>query len=228
MGTEPAYSEHDAAVWHTRSMLHALWEGRVDRLPHVPTTFLPQLGPDERVVARGGFELLTFRPLGDGALQPGSGGFFFATGRGGLAATAAVAGVRALNDRSRRRAAAEAAVPRWVVDAGGVVFVSTHGFYLDTGHTLQPWAWPHVDSMELAGPGAVHVRGRTAQGPVSWTLRTDWAELVFVLWCLARHPGHPQLGSGAWIPAGWAEREEHRLETQRLERQRRQLGTGEA
>ncbi|WP_298458746.1 hypothetical protein [uncultured Cellulomonas sp.] len=214
MDDGPQYSDHDAAIWHTRAMLQSLADGRPETLPHVPTTFPPGLGAvdgGERVLARGPFQLLTFRPIGDGTVQSGGRGFFFAAGRGGLAATAAVAGYRALADRNRRQAAAEDAVPRWVVDAAGTAFVSTHGVYLDTGHALLPWAWPHVDSMELAAPGAVHLRGRSEQGPVSWIIRSDWAELAFVLWCLARHPAHPQLASGGWIPAGWPEREARRL-----------------
>jgi len=209
MTTPAQYTPHDAAIWHTRAMLQALGDGRVEGLPQVPTTFPPQLGPGERVVASGRFELLTFRPLGNGTYDH-QGGFFFATGRGGLAASAAVAGVRAMGNSRRRAEAAAAAVPRWVVDDVGVAFVSTHGFYLDTGHALLPWSWHAVDSMELVAPGAVHLRGQGSAGPVSWIVRSDWAELLFVLWCLVRHPGHPQLTAGGWIPAGWADRDAQR------------------
>lgn len=214
MTTPPPYSDHDAAIWHTRAILRHLREGRPHALPQVATAFPPQLGPDERVLAVGRFELLTFRAVGDGSYQH-DGGFFFATGLGGLAATAAVAGVRAAGNSRRRGAAAADAVPRWVVDDAGVLFVSTHGFYLDTGRAFLPWAWPHVDTMQLVAPRAVHLQGRSTDGPVSWILQADWAELVFVLWCLVRHPAHPQLTSGQWVPAGWDARDARRLEIER-------------
>ena len=37
-------------------------------------------------------------------------------------------------------------------------------------------------------------------------IRSDWAELLFVLWALVRHPRHPQLGNGGWQPPGWQDR----------------------
>ena len=41
-----------------------------------------------------------------------------------------------------------------------------------------------------------------------WAIASDWAELVFVLWALARHPRHPQLINGEWLPPGWLEHAE--------------------
>ncbi len=35
-------------------------------------------------------------------------------------------------------------------------------------------------------------------------LQSDWAELIFITWAIARHPRHPQLVSGGLFPPGWA------------------------
>jgi hypothetical protein len=56
----------------------------------------------------------------------------------------------------------------------------------------------------MAAPAAVQISGEGANGPISWLLSSDWAELIFVSWALARHPRHPQLLSGGWLPPGWA------------------------
>jgi hypothetical protein len=90
--------------------------------------------------------------------------------------------------------------------------VSTHGFYLQTQSAgLLPWSWGALVSAAMTARSSVHLQGLTAHGKgVSWLLRTPWAELVFVLWALARHPQHPQLLTGSWLPPGWVEHARHR------------------
>src|SRR5690606_32039467 len=80
-------------------------------LQPVLTNFAPQGGPHDVLLCGGPYELLTFRPLGDGSYQH-NGGFFFATGGVGLALTAGAMIARGVGNRSRREAAAQAAVPR--------------------------------------------------------------------------------------------------------------------
>jgi hypothetical protein len=90
------------------------------------------------------------------------------------------------------------------------MFVSTHGFYLRSAGGLYPWSWGAVMAAELVAPATVQVHGEAQTGPVSWLLRSVWAELLFVLWALAVHPHHPQLASGAWMPPAWRGRPELR------------------
>lgn len=205
-----SWSHHDTAVWHACDIANALIAGRIHDRPVVATPFRPHLGPrhphpdnQERVLAQGGFELLTHRPVGDGSYVH-DGGFFLAAGRGGLGLSAGVLAGRAIGNARRRARAAADTVPRWVPDDAGTVWVSTHGFYLQTPRGLYGWPWAPIVSAQLVGPGALHVQGgESVGGPVSWVLRSDWAELVFVVWAMNVHPGHPQLVDGGWLPPQW-------------------------
>lgn len=198
-----AWTAHDTALWHTCEIAVDLVRGVVPPpRQEVQTAFPPQLGHDEQFWACGAFELLEQRSAGDGSYMHNS-GFFFATGAVGLAATAAFAGARALGNSSRRQAAEQAAVPRWMPVEAGHVYVSALGLHLHTGSSVLPWAWPAFTAMQMVGPGAVHVLGNSDAGPVSWVLRSDWAELAFVTWALAHHRRHPQFLNGGWLPPGW-------------------------
>ncbi len=204
------YTRHDAAIWHTRRIVAAVLTGQQATLPRVATTFPPTLGHDELLVASGPIELLVWRSVGDGTYTH-QGGFFFATGAVGLAATAVAAGAQVVGNAARRAQAQADAQPRWVLDSRGLVTVSTHGFYLEMPAGLLTWGYGDVHSMELVGPGAVRMHGQSVHGPVQWLLQTDWAELLLALWAVVRHPHHPQLVGEAWIPPGWHEREAARL-----------------
>lgn len=81
--------------------------------------------------------------------------------------------------------------------------MTQYGFYLHTPHVIA-WNWPAVTGMSIAGPGKVHLTGRSSVGPVSWLLHTGWAVLIFLIWALSQYPRHPQLVTGVWLPPGWA------------------------
>lgn len=197
------WTPRDTALWHTCEIAVDLVRGVVpEPRQEVRTTFPPRLAADERFWAYGPFELFAQRAPGDGSYVH-DGGFFFATGAVGLAATAAFAGARAVGNSNRRRTAEQAATPRWTPIETGNVYVSVLGLHLHTAHSLLPWVWHGFTAMEMVGPGAVHVLGNSDSGPVSWVLRSDWAELVFVTWALAHHRRHPQFLSGGWLPPGW-------------------------
>lgn len=207
-----AWSQHDTAVWHACDIASALLMARIHERTVIATPFRPHLGSqesplagEERVLALGGFELLTHRAVGDGSYVH-DGGFFLAAGRGGLGLSAGVLAGRAIGNSRRRARAAADTVPRWVPDDGGTLWASTHGFYLQTPRGLFGWPWAPIVSAQLVGPGALHVQGHSVGGPVSWVLRSDWAELVFVLWAMHVHPGHPQLVNGGWLPPQWGAR----------------------
>jgi len=88
------------------------------------------------------------------------------------------------------------------IEHGGL-YVSAYGFYLHAARGVFRWPWSAITAAEMVGPAAVHFNGDGERGPISWILRSDWSELVFVLWALPEHPRHPQLRTGAWLPPGW-------------------------
>ncbi|MFC7403595.1 hypothetical protein [Georgenia alba] len=167
-------------------------------------TFRPAFGPDEVMMAAGRFELLNFQAVGDGSYRRG-GGLFLGTGPVGLAITGVVAATTFAGNRSRKKKAQEDAVPRWVKVDGGQLVVSDRGFYLETPRGLHIWNYEDIHQVQMVGAGELLLAGRSASGPVRWILRSDWAELVFVLWVNRYQPNHPQLDRGAWLPPGWIE-----------------------
>ncbi|GMA30842.1 hypothetical protein [Litorihabitans aurantiacus] len=85
---EGTWTGRESILWQTCEYVAAMVEGRAPVPPHeILTTFAPQGGPHDRLLAQGPFELLVFRALGDGSYAR-SGGIFLATGPIGIAATA--------------------------------------------------------------------------------------------------------------------------------------------
>jgi hypothetical protein len=200
-----AWSRHDAAVLVTVEIVAALVAGDRGRLRPVAADFPVHLSPDEALLAVGGVDVLSFRSAGDGTYahqRP----VVFTVGRPGTAAALTGAAVSAAGNRVRRRRAAADMQARWLLDDRGWIWVSSAGFYLRTPSGLFPWPWGAVRAVSLLEPGAVRLDGTGESSSVSWVLRTDWAELVLLLWTLARHPSHPQLQDGSWMPAGWLDR----------------------
>lgn len=187
-----AWTARDAALWHTCDVLDALATDRVDLLAPVATTFPASIGAGERFLATAPYTLAEFFPLGDGSYRRVQGGRM-----GGLPA--------AVGNARRRSAAAAAATPRWNPVESGWLFLSTHGFYL-AGSGIRPWPWTDVTAATMTAPGAVHLYGESAAGAVSWTVHSDYAELLFAVWARTRHPDHPQLAAAAWLPPDWSER----------------------
>lgn len=198
-----SWTDHDTALWHACEAAFDLLAGRPP-LQHsqVLAPFPEAFAADERFWASGPFELAEMRAHGDGSYMQNT-GFFFATGAAGLAATAAVAATRAAGNSARRNAAAAALVPRWTTIDHGVVFVSFYGFYLHTPRGVFRWSFDAVTAGEMVGPRLWHLYGDSDNGPVSWILGSDWAELAFVTWALRKHPRHPQLLEGGWLPPDW-------------------------
>lgn len=199
-----AWSAHDAAVLSTVRIVRTLLAGDHEALPITDADFPTQLAEVERLLVAGGVDVLTFRPTGDGTYAHHRPAVVIADR--GLAATTFVAAAKAAGNRARRQQAVVDSQPRWVVDARGAIWISTAGFYLRTPTGLYPWGWDAVRAACLIGPAAVRVDGAGAASAVSWVLRTDWAELLLLLWTMHRHPSHPQLRDGSWVPAGWLAR----------------------
>jgi hypothetical protein len=87
----------------------------------------------------------------------------------------------------------------------GNVVVSSQGFYLLDNTGRFDWDWGSIDLMQVVSFSVIVMQGRSTRGPVTWRITSDWAELIFVLWAMWRHPQHPQLVGWSWIPPGWAE-----------------------
>lgn len=169
----------------------------------VAAPFPPAFDDDERFWAAGPFTLQEFSALGDGRYEHSS---VIAGGSGGLGllTLAGTLGWSAANKRRARRRAAWDATPRWHDIDAGTVAITICGMYLHTENGFFPWGWEAVTAADLVEPGVLEFSGQSENGTVSWRLRSDWAELAFVTWAMARHPRHPRLAASDWLPHGWA------------------------
>lgn len=189
----------DTALWQTCHIAHDLTHGRA---PEYRVDTLFPLGPGEQAVAAGTLNVDAFYAIGDGSYTTST-TFAMGTGLFGLAlAAGTLAASAAGNAASRNRAAADAQVT-WRPLFNGVVYVTLSGFFIQTMEGLFPWTWESIDLMQVIGYNCVILQGRSSSGVVTWRLTSEWAELVFVLWALARHPQHPQLRDGSWLPPNW-------------------------
>lgn len=203
-------SDHDAAVWQAVEVLQKTDRGLTEQLPRQATTFPPQLGAGEQVVAVAPFQLFAHTTAGDGVYMHNSAPFV-AVGRGAaLGASLAVSGMvaagTAAGNARRRAAAAHDASQQWRPIDRGNVYISTHGFYMHTAQGLLTWAFGSVRGAEMISPGHVSVVGQSSDGPVHWVLSSLLAEMLFSQWARQIHPGHPQMANHSWIPEGWAHR----------------------
>lgn len=201
----PVLSSHDTAIWHSIHICELIDVGSLESWQSVGTTFVLRNGPDERALVTGPFRLNDYVPVGDGTYTHNS-GMMLATGRGGLAMSAGFMAVQAAGNAMRKQAAAAAAQPRWHVIEQGQIWVTQYGFYRATPHGLFAWTYGAIGSAQMVGPGALWMTGDSTNGPVSWILESDWAELILLLWARAVGIDHPQTSGPGWIPPGWPER----------------------
>ncbi|WP_158888674.1 hypothetical protein [Amycolatopsis anabasis] len=200
----PPWTPRDEALRYT-CYLAALLAGGHD-LSQVAEVFAPFPATnteDERLWVMGPFLLSDFRSLGDGSWQVTT-PMVFGTGALGVGLVAGSLIGGSIAKSRARRAAQMAAIPRWVPIEQGTLYVSQRGFYLHTPRVMR-WHWEAVTSAAMVAPATVHLAGNSDNGPISWILQSDWAELVFVSWAYTMHPRHPQLITGEWLPPGWME-----------------------
>ena len=124
-------------------------------------------------------------------------------GGGGFAMMTGFAVARAIGNSSGRRSAEALAQPRWMQISHGTLAVGNFGFYLHDWDGIHAWGWHGIHLATLTGPGQLSIEGRSTSGPVRWSLHSDWAELIFVLWACTLSPHHPQLAGAAWLPQEW-------------------------
>ena len=196
------WTDNDQALLYTVHLVADLLADRPMRPAPVRTPFPPQYAREEQYLASSNFTLYSYRGLGDGSYMHDS-SFFFATGSGGLAATAGFAAARALGNSRRRNQAARDAVARWLPRHTGEVTVSDHGVYFRNLQDFFAWHWGAIDSAEMMGFNQLVIAAPSTAGTMHWMLESLYAELVFALWAKARHPSHSQLVTGDWLPENW-------------------------
>lgn len=108
------------------------------------------------------------------------------------------------NSIARSRAEAAAQVT-WRENLPGELIVTNLGFYLNENGHLYWWNWDSIDALQVIAFNVVEMSGQGEEYPVVWRISSHWAELIFVLWAMARHPQHPQLHGRQWVPPGWPE-----------------------
>lgn len=175
-----AWTDADSALWHTARILRSVAAGR---LPEERVATLFALRPGEVAFVAATFQLDSMRPLRDGGSAP------YAT-----PASASASDTLGL-----------ARAGTWRPDFGGALTVTNLGFYLVTPAGTFWWDWASIDLMQVTAFNTVVLQGRSDRGVVTWRIYSLWAELIFVLWAQARHPNHPQLADGGWLPEHWAE-----------------------
>lgn len=188
-------------MWHTCQIVSDI-AARTVPAARVPTLF--PLRDNEIAFATGAVAVDSFHAVGDGSYVASS-RVMAGTGMFGLALGAATMAGSAIGNASRRAQAAVDATAMWRPIVNGTVVVASQGFYLLDQSGKFDWDWDSIELMQVVGFTSVLMQGRSTNGPVTWRITSDWAELIFVLWAMARHPQHPQLVDGSWVPAVWAE-----------------------
>ncbi|KFF60266.1 hypothetical protein JF66_05480 [Cryobacterium sp. MLB-32] len=174
-------------------------QGRVPE--HRIDTLFPL--PDGAVaLAVGDLWVDSFHAAGDGSYDRAS-TFVWGTGVFGLALAAGTLAASAAGNASRRNQASADAQHAWRPLFGGALFVTNDGIYIQTMQGLSPWTWGSIDLMQVVGFNVVIMQAQSSSGPITWRITSEWTELMFALWALRRHPAHPQLRDGSWLPANW-------------------------
>lgn len=191
----------DTALWTT---CHIVFDTVSEREPEHQISTLFPLAEGEVALAAGDLTVDSFHAAGDGSYEHSS-TFLFGSGALGLALAAGTLAASASGNAKRRNQAAADAQLAWRPDFAGTIFVTNLGFFVQTMQGMFEWGWESVSLMQVVGFNCVILQGNSVNGPITWRLTTEWAELVFALWALARHPRHPQLLDGSWLPANWVE-----------------------
>lgn len=150
----------------------------------------------------GPVSLYELRADGDGTYEYNS-GIAIGSGVGGaMLFFGSIAASAASKNRAKNRAVADSRLAfRHNFDAD--VFVTDAGFMLASMNGIVGWHHDAIDSMLMVGPGQVTMQGQSDEGPIVWQLNTPWAELLFAMWAVVRHPENRLLQDGGWFPRGW-------------------------
>ncbi|MGW1268555.1 hypothetical protein [Streptomyces sp. NPDC002491] len=201
MEKRPGWSWLDEYLRVSCDIIADLAEGRLEQRPLVAT--VARLEPGERTLAVGPATRSTWRALGDGSYKHrnvvafGSPAFVLISMAGS-----------ALGNSTRRRAAADDARPRWIVEGPGEITVTTRKVYF--GHPKFPLdlAWGGLDTIDLIAPDVFQTTFRNIHNGWQTTVRlhTPWASLLFVLAAVTAFPAHPRLLGRGWLPPDFEKR----------------------
>lgn len=202
-------SNADIAIWHTAAINAEISSGTINQRAGLPC--MMRLSPGDKLLGEGAYELFEFRALGDGTAQrldEGNSVFFISPGqKGALSGAAAMIAGRAVANTALARKAAKDAVPRWLPLSSGTLYVTLRGAYFKETGTIASWGWSSIQSAELVGPHQLKIMADIGDGQQrNLLIKSDWAELYFVLWAWDQHPYHPQLVSRSWVTPGWEDR----------------------
>lgn len=198
-------SSHDTAIWHTIHIGELIDTGQLAQWPGEPAPFVMRQGPGERALATGSFVLYDYVAAGDGSYAHQS-GMLLATGRNGLAMTAGFLAAQSVGNMARRKAAERAATEQWRPIAHGQLWVTEFGFHRASEYGMAAWEYGAVEAAQLVAPGRLWFAGNSTDGPISWVVESDWAELMLLLWVRSVGIQHPQTVGVGWLPPGWLER----------------------
>ncbi|MFC9293952.1 hypothetical protein ACFTWH_36320 [Streptomyces sp. NPDC057011] len=197
----PGWSWLDEYLWASCDIIADLAEGRLEQRPLVAT--IARLEPRERALAVGPAQRLTWRAVGNGSYTHQS---VVAFGRPAFV-LGSMAGA-ALGNAARRRAAAQDAQPRWVVDGTGEITVTTRKVYF--GHPRAPLdlAWGGLDTIDLVAPEVFQTSFCNSHNGRQTTVQlySPWASLLFVLAAVTAFPAHPRLLGRGWLPPNFEKR----------------------
>jgi hypothetical protein len=203
---DPAWTARDDVLRYTCMLADELAVGLsrpVASAAQVAAPFPTTLGEQQPLWASGSYTLHAWRAPGDGSWQANRTLAFGTGALGGGLVLGMLVGEMIGNSRARRAAEA-AAIPRWMQIGHGTLYLGHRGFYRYTPQLLAPCEWADITAATMTGAGAVRISGNSTDGPPgTWLLCSVWAELLFVTWALTRHPRHPQLIDGQWLPTGW-------------------------
>ncbi|MEV0981989.1 hypothetical protein [Streptomyces sp. NPDC049915] len=193
-----AWTQLDEHLWHTCAILADWVADRLHLRPRIATP--APLSQGELPLAVGHSERMTWQAVGNGTYNHTS---VFAFGSPAFV-LGSLAGA-AVGNASRRRAAQDAARPRWVHSGMGYLTVTTLGFHFSHPQAGMRVHYAGLDSIDLIAPDLCQVafHDQFDNRPLLAQLRTPWASLLFVLAALSTFPSHPRLVSGGWLPPGF-------------------------
>ncbi|MEU9102120.1 hypothetical protein [Streptomyces sp. NPDC048361] len=196
---QPPWSPFDEYLWHSCDILADVLEGHVARRPIVATT--ARLGHGDRALATGPGLSLTWKALGSGR--------YTHTRVAAFGHPAFVIGSlvgSAVGNSTRRRQAARAAQPRWVVDGTGDVTLTLRRLHFAHAAELD-LEWGALTSIELASADVFQTSFVNTRGArMTVRVQTPWASLAFALAAITAFPAHPRLLNRSWLPADFEQR----------------------
>ena len=197
--TPDVWTYRDEVLVATLAIVNDAIAGRLEQRPLLTSRFALAY-TDDKLFAGGNYLLDWWGATGDGSYSYNRG---FVAGTG-LIGMGAMVGSLIGNSVARNKAvsaAYAASTVCWRPVDMGLVHVSNFGFYLSDGHRgFRFYSWDSVRQADIVGPTCVQFTASTDNGMQTWRLMSDWAELVFAFWALARHRNHPQWIDGSWYP----------------------------